>query len=70
MTPSVQKLFDDLSKQYECEWQNDNVIYIKEFEIHINPPYTAECCDGGSNEKAKERLKHILENFALKEIDH
>ena len=62
--PHIQKLFNELSKQYDCEWKDEKIIYIKDFNITISPPYLPENCGGDSNEKANERLKYILANFA------
>ena len=62
----VQKLFDILSKQYECEWREENAIYFKDFDMLVSSPYNSDNCEGGSNERAKERVKHILVEFAAK----
>eukprot|EP00826_Nyctotherus_ovalis_P059398 TRINITY_DN8254_c0_g1_i9.p1 TRINITY_DN8254_c0_g1~~TRINITY_DN8254_c0_g1_i9.p1 ORF type:complete len:190 (+),score=59.34 TRINITY_DN8254_c0_g1_i9:90-659(+) len=62
----VQRLFDILAKQYECEWREGNVMYFKDFDMLVSPPYNSENCEGGLNEKAKERVKHILVEFAAK----
>ena len=63
MSPCVQHLFDELAKQYDCEWRENNVIYFKEFDMFIKPPYSPSNCEGGSSDKAKERVKHILTKF-------
>ena len=62
----IQTLFNDLSKQYLCEWKDEDSIYFTEFNMYVRPPYGPENCEGGSNEKAKQRVKHILSEFAAK----
>ena len=66
VSPKTQRLFNDLSKQYQCEWIENDVIYIKEFEMLIRPPYSSKNCEGGSDNKAKDRVMHILNQFNLK----
>ncbi len=66
VAPRIQRLFDDLSKQYQCEWKDNDAIYFPEFNMHIRSPYGADSCEGGSDEKAKQRVKHILTEFAAK----
>ena len=66
VSANIQKLFDNLAKQYDCEWRDGNTIYFKDFDMSVKPPYTPSSCEGGSNDKAKERVKHILAEFATK----
>ena len=63
---SIQQLFDNLSKQYQCEWRDEDSIYFTEFNMHIRPPYGPTNCEGGSDEKAKQRVTHILTEFSAK----
>ena len=63
VTPYVQHLFNELSRQYDCEWKENNEIYFKEFDMYIKPPYSVSNFEGGSNEKAKERIKYIVTKF-------
>jgi len=62
----IQQLFNDLARQYDCEWKDENVIYFKEFNMSIMPPYGPSNCAGGSNDKARDRVKHILAEFESK----
>ncbi len=66
VSPQIQRLFDDLSKQYLCEWREGDSIYFNEFEMYIRAPYGPESCEGGSDSKAKQRVQHILSEFAAK----
>ena len=61
--PNIQRLFDDLSKQYQCEWRDNDAIYFVEFDMYIRSPYGPKNCEGGSDTKAKQRVQHILQEF-------
>lgn len=66
VSAKTQKLFGDLSKQYQCEWKEGDTIFFKEFNMYVRPPYGPKNCEGGSDEKAKQRVKHILKEFNTK----
>jgi len=63
VSKEVQNLFHILSKQYVCEWSDGDAIFFKEFNMYVRPPYGPKNCEGGSDEKAKSRVKHILKEY-------
>ncbi len=64
--PNIQRLFNDLSKQYQCEWRDADAIFLTEFDMYIRSPYGPKNCEGGSDIKARQRVRHILEEFSHK----
>eukprot|EP00831_Metopus_contortus_P074071 TRINITY_DN6761_c0_g1_i4.p3 TRINITY_DN6761_c0_g1~~TRINITY_DN6761_c0_g1_i4.p3 ORF type:complete len:126 (+),score=21.18 TRINITY_DN6761_c0_g1_i4:178-555(+) len=66
VSEQAQALYSELDKQYAIEWGPKNAIHFKEFKMDILPPYTAEALRGGNDERARERVKHIIHSFSLK----
>ncbi|CAA7036094.1 unnamed protein product [Microthlaspi erraticum] len=58
VTPEAQSIFDALSKTLPVQWENSDILVMK--EVRVRSPYLSDCVFGGTD-AANNRVKKVLE---------